>query len=188
MPNNLENLDDATLIRLWKKGNQEAGGILYKRHKHFCFLICRANSFDLSQEDIEDVIQTVFAKITVKFQERQNELYEAKFTTYLHQALVNTCINQRKKTNIRKVYTSDFANNFPKNTLNPSFGEQQIKKIIDKACATMSAQESDYFRLHHLDGKEIQEIAKIRTVGRNTVGRHLKTAKIKLIKYIKENF
>lgn len=91
-PNKADPRNDEALVAATNRGDVDAFGVLYERHKLYCLRIARR--YAASEAEAQDVVQDAFAWFLSRF---PGFSLEAKLTTYLFPVVRNTALSRKRK-------------------------------------------------------------------------------------------
>lgn len=169
--------EDSALMLRYKDGDVQAFEILYRRHNDslYRYLLRLSRNRDTA----EDVFQEVWSKL-IKARERYRPT--AKFTTFLYRVAHNCFIDHVRR---NKRHTAECATD-PDATA--STGDEPdvltekglARRRLDVALGDLPEEQRDVFLLHEEGGLNIDAIAAVTGVNRETVKSRLRYAVKKL--------
>ncbi len=179
-------MTDEELMISISKGDQRAFNEIYERYSspllgYFMRMLWK------DREKAEDFVHDIFAKLI-----RKPELFDPsrKFKTWVYSVANNMCKNEYKKQEVRKNTTSGLDGLFTikdgstnvMNEVHDSFFKEEFEASIDD----LDEKHSEVFKLRHLDGLSIKEIAEILQISDGTVKSRLFYATKYLAQSLKE--
>ena len=162
-------MTDESLMVAISKGDKRAFDEIYHRYSgpllgYFMRMLWR------DREKAEDFVHDIFAKII-----RKPELFDPKrtFKTWLYSVANNMCKNEYKKQEVRKNTSNGLDENYAvedhgTNVLS-EVADSQFRDQFEKSLEDLDQKHSEVFRLRHLDGLSIKEIADILEISDGTV-------------------
>lgn len=186
LADNGEDITDAQLVPLVKKGVQWASDRLIRRHysaaRTLVYHMCDKNA-----SETEDITQQAFLNAINhigSFEEK------AAFKTWLYRILVNTCLDARRRRRrwlgifssplVRRqdgdtvtLSPDDFPDEANGNDPSRIFRENQLRADIQKALGLLPEKQQLVFQLKVLQEFSIPEISEILEVAPGTVKSHL---------------
>ncbi|MEO6711803.1 MAG: RNA polymerase sigma factor SigM [Mycobacteriales bacterium] len=98
----VDDIDDATLLRRHVSGDAAAFGVLVARHRDRAWAVALRTLGDASEA--EDAVQDAFLSAY-----RQAERFrgDAQFSTWLHRIVVNACLDRMRRRRVRPVVPYD---------------------------------------------------------------------------------
>ena len=179
-------LSDEALMIAIRKGDQRAFNEIYERYSgpllgYFIRMLWK------DREKAEDFVHDIFAKIIKK-----PELFdpERKFKTWIYSVAKNMCKNEYKKQEVRKNTTNGldefYAVSDEKSNV---FGEVQdvfFRAEFEESMNSLDEKHSEVFKLRHMDGLSIKEIAEVLEISDGTVKSRLFYATKYLAESLKE--
>ncbi len=169
-------MKEKEIIEKCKSGEIGAYKFLYDRYNRPLFHT--AYRMLGNREDAEDAVQTTFIKL---YKGIKRFKFKAKFSTYLFQILINTCIDMNKKKS--KIRLGELGENsaVSMNT------DVEIKMEIDRALHTLPPKQKQCFLLFTVGDRKQREIAKILGISLGGVKSNIFLAKSKLRSYLNES-
>lgn len=164
-----QEMTDESLMVAISKGDKRAFDEVYHRYSgpllgYFIRMLWK------DREKAEDFVHDIFAKII-----RKPELFDPSrtFKTWLYSVANNMCKNEYKKQEVRKNTSNGLDENYAvadKHT-NVFFEvyDSQFREQFDKSLNALDGKHSEVFRLRHLDGLSIKEIAAVLEISDGTV-------------------
>ena len=181
-----ENLDEASLIKELKAGNELAFAEIFNRCQKF--LKVQAYNRLKDKQEAEDIIQEVFASLWLK---RANLSEEGSLKYYLFQIVRSKCNDlQDKKLTQRKyihysIHTNPHQATLPQNSIEAKELRDQISKAIENIASPRARQA---FEMRYLEDKSLKSISVEMNIGlqvvRNQISRVLKTLRTSLDKQV----
>jgi RNA polymerase sigma-70 factor (ECF subfamily) len=172
-----DRMDDSALMLRYKDGDTSAFEALYRRHNdglyRYLLRLCR------NQHTAEDLYQETWSKIV---RSRSRYRPTAKFTTFLYRVAHNCFID-----NIRRNKRHDAETNTdPDATAHPADDQAAIvdkghaRQQLERALRLLPDEQRDVFLLHEEAGLNLDAIAFVTGVPRETVKSRLRYAVKKL--------
>ncbi len=179
-------LSDEALMIAIRKGDQRAFNEIYERYSgpllgYFIRMLWK------DREKAEDFVHDIFAKIIKK-----PELFdpERKFKTWIYSVANNMCKNEYKKQEVRKNTTNGLDEFYAVSDENSNvFGEVQdvfFRAEFEESMNSLDEKHSEVFKLRHMDGLSIKEIAEVLEISDGTVKSRLFYATKYLAESLKE--
>ena len=151
------------------KGDKRAFDQIYERYSgpllgYFMRMLWR------DREKAEDFVHDIFAKIV-----KRPELFDTsrKFKTWVYSVANNMCKNEYKKQEVRKNTSNGLDHTYNVGDQNSNVltevHENQFKTEFLDSLDDLDQKHSEVFRLRHLDGLSIKEIAEILDISDGTV-------------------
>jgi len=170
-------LEDSALMLRYRDGDVAAFETLYRRHKDslYRYLLRLSQNRDAA----EDVFQEVWGKI-IKSRHRYRPT--AKFTTFLYRVAHNCFIDYVRRNNRHMVAAAMDPDCRPDPGDEPDLKAEKsfARQRLDAALGTIPAEQRDAFLLHEEAGLDIDTIAQVTGVKRETVKSRLRYATRKL--------
>ena len=169
--------EDSALMLRYKDGDVTAFETLYRRHNDSLYRYLLRLS--LNRDTAEDVFQEVWGKI---INARHRYRPTAKFTTFLYRVAHNCFIDYVRRNNRHMVSSvmdpdcSPDPGDEPDLIVEKRFARQRL----DAALGTLPDEQRDAFLLHQEAGLNIDTIAQVTGVKRETVKSRLRYANKKL--------
>lgn len=160
----------------YKDGDAAAFEILYRRHNDslYRYLLRRC----LDRQAAEDVFQEVWGRI---IRARSNYRRTAKFTTFLYRVAHNCFIDhvRRNKRHTKTGGNPDFCAD-PSNGPDLAAEKSLARRRLDLALMALPDEQRDVFLLHEEAGLNLDTIARVTGVNRETAKSRLRYAVSKL--------
>lgn len=164
-----KSMTDESLMQHISKGDKRAFDELYNRYSgqlmgYFYRMLWK------DREKSEDFVHDLFAKIV-----RKPELFDPsrKFKTWVYSVANNMCKNEYKKQEVRKNTSNGLDQNYHVKDHNTDvFGEVQdvqFKEAFEESLDQLDVKHSEVFKLRHIDGLSIKEIAEALDLSDGTV-------------------
>ena len=169
-------MEEKAIIERCKVGEIRAYKIIYNRYNRPLFHT--AYRMLGNREDAEDAVQTTFLKL---YKGIKSFKFKAKFSTYLFQILINTCIDMNKKKS--KIRSGELMENSAV-SMNTDI---EIKMEIDRALHTLPPKQKQCFLLFTVGDRKQREIAKILGISLGGVKSNIFQAKTKLRFFLNES-
>lgn len=193
MSGDSEVASDETLLRQFGEGNRAAFRILVAKYKTplYNFALRQLRSHALA----EDVVQDTFVRVVQGAKEFQNA---SKFSTWLYTIARNLCIDQVRKSSLRKHPSLEQGTGGEDG---PSLGEQlsdprsnversavsaELKGRILAAVESLPADQREVFLLREVSNLPFKEIAEVTGVPENTVKSRMRYALERLQEALRE--
>jgi RNA polymerase sigma-70 factor (ECF subfamily) len=179
-------MSDEDLMRSIGKGDKRAFDQIYERYSgpllgYFMRMLWK------DREKAEDFVHDIFAKIV-----RKPELFDPsrKFKTWIYSVANNMCKNEYKKQEVRKNTTNGLDGTYAVSDGNANvMNEVQDSLFRDEFETSLDAldiKHSEVFKLRHIDGLSIKEIAEVLEISDGTVKSRLFYATKYLAESLKE--
>jgi RNA polymerase sigma-70 factor (ECF subfamily) len=173
---------DEVLMQAIAKGDKRAFDELYQRYAKL-LLAYFARMLWKDREKAEDFVHDLFAKI---IQKPDSFDTTRSFKTWVYSVANNMCKNEYKKQEVRKNTTSGIDNHYAVSDSKVNVFEEvqdaQFKEVFDVRMDELDEKHSEAFRLRHIDGLSIKEIADVLGLNEGTVKSRIFYA----IKYLAE--
>lgn len=164
-----QEMTDESLMIAISKGDQRAFDQIYARYSgpllgYFIRLLWK------DREKAEDFVHDIFAKIIKK-----PELFDPtrSFKTWIYSVANNMCKNEYKKQEVRKNTSNGLDESYGVKDHNANvFSEvfdNQFKGEFEKSLEDLDVKHSEVFKLRHIEGLSIKEIAEILEISDGTV-------------------
>jgi RNA polymerase sigma-70 factor (ECF subfamily) len=159
-------------------------GVLFRDHHEAIFRI--AYRITGSQSDAEDVLQTIFLRLTPNWARRD---LSPNPEGYLHRAAVNASldlIRRRTRANFVALDVVDFDQSSKLSTQSPEddFADLELRELIRHAIAKLEGRAATAFALRYLEGYDNSRIAEILGTSQMVVAVTLHRARTRLRKEI----
>lgn len=162
-------MTDEALMLAISKGDKRAFDEIYNRYSgplmgYFMRMLWR------DREKAEDFVHDLFAKII-----RKPELFDPNrsFKTWVFSVANNMCKNEYKKQEVRKNTRNGLDHNYSVSDSNANVmkdvQETQFKEQFLVSLEQLDKKHSDVFKLRHIEGLSIKEIAEILEISDGTV-------------------
>jgi RNA polymerase sigma-70 factor (ECF subfamily) len=157
--------DDALLVEKARKGDLDAFGQLYEKHRDRVYRV--AYRYVHNRADALDLAQDVFVRA---YESLPRFKGESKFTTWLMRIATNTCIDHRRSASVRQAaeleenwITGDQRVPGSQQPTHPSRGleREEMRAALDAALDQLSDEHRAVFVLHLLEGMPYKEIAQV---------------------------
>jgi RNA polymerase sigma-70 factor (ECF subfamily) len=182
-------LDDASLAAAHQRGEPWAFRALFERHQGWVFNL--AYQMVRSRDEAADLTQEIFLRVhrslpTLKAHEA--------FLTWLRRIAVNACKDYLKR---RRVATAPLeqrgddgeseTRDLPDASADPARGllDRELRGKLEYAIASLSDDHRAVVVMHHLQGMEVAEIARIMKCSVGTVKSRLSRARAALREYLR---
>lgn len=148
---------DINIIKDCLNGNQLAYKQLYEKYISYCYGIC--TRYSVSQSDMKDVVQIIFAQVFKSLKNYDSE--KSKFKTWFTHVCINNILSYRKKQR-RRAQTQSF-DDFTE--VDHTYTENYIEENIDKEyiLSLLKQMPDNYqvvFNMFIIDGYSHEEISK----------------------------
>lgn len=168
------------------KGDQRAFDEIYQRYSgpllgYFIRMLWK------DREKAEDFVHDIFAKIV-----RKPELFDPtrKFKTWLYSVANNMCKNEYKKQEVRKNTSNGLDEHYAVGDANTDvFSEVHdrfFREEFEECLSALDEKHSEAFKLRHIEGLSIKEIADVLEISDGTVKSRLFYATKYLAESLKE--
>lgn len=179
-------LSDEELMISISKGDKRAFDELYQRYSkplvsYFFRMLWK------DREKAEDFMHDLFAKII-----RKPESFDPSrsFKTWMYSVANNMCKNEYKKQEVRKNTSNGLDSSYTVNDVNANVLHEvqdvQFRNEFELCLAALDEKHSEAFKLRHMDGLSIKEIAEILELSDGTVKSRLFYATKYLAESLKE--
>jgi RNA polymerase sigma-70 factor (ECF subfamily) len=177
---------DESLMVSVSKGDKRAFDELYNRYSgpllgYFMRMLWR------DREKAEDFVHDIFAKIV-----RRPELFDTSrvFKTWVYSVANNMCKNEYKKQEVRKNTSNGLDSSYAVSDTNANVlhevQDMQFREAFEDGLADLDQKHSEAFKLRHIDGLSIKEIAEVLGISDGTVKSRLFYASKYLAESLKE--
>ena len=164
-----QEMTDESLMIAVSKGDQRAFNEIYQRYSspllgYFIRMLWK------DREKAEDFVHDIFAKII-----RKPELFYPKrsFKTWVYSVANNMCKNEYKKQEVRKNTSNGLDETYVVKDHNANVlsevSDNQFRYEFEKSLEGLDGKHSEVFKLRHLEGLSIKEIAEILEISDGTV-------------------
>tara|TARA_R110002072_G_scaffold302402_2_gene485150 strand:- start:19497 stop:20087 length:591 start_codon:yes stop_codon:yes gene_type:complete len=181
-----KSMTDESLMISISKGEKKAFDEIYVRYSspllgYFMRMLWR------DREKAEDFVHDIFAKII-----RKPELFDPsrKFKTWLYSVANNMCKNEYKKQEVRKNTSTGLDGHYALSDSNSNVmaevQDAQFREEFEESLEALDAKHKETFRLRHIEGLSIKEIAEVLELSDGTVKSRLFYATKYLAKSLKE--
>ncbi|MDX2362786.1 MAG: RNA polymerase sigma factor [Crocinitomicaceae bacterium] len=179
-------MTDESLMIAVAKGDKRAFDEVYARYSgpligYFMRMLWR------DREKAEDFMHDIFAKLV-----RRPELFDPtrKFKTWVYSVANNMCKNEYKRAEVRKNTSNGLDSSYAVSDTNTNVfhevADRQFKGEFDRCLADLDDKHSEAFKMRHMDGLSIKEIAEILDISDGTVKSRIFYASKYLAKSLKE--
>jgi len=164
-----QEMTDESLMIAVSKGDQRAFDEIYQRYSspllgYFIRMLWK------DREKAEDFVHDIFAKII-----RKPELFDPKrsFKTWVYSVANNMCKNEYKKQEVRKNTSNGLDETYVVKDHNANVlsevSDNQFRDEFEKSLEGLDGKHSEVFKLRHIEGLSIKEIAEILEISDGTV-------------------
>lgn len=164
-----KSMSDEDLMKAISNGDKRAFDELYDRYSgplmgYFFRMLWK------DREKAEDFVHDLFAKIV-----RKPDLFDTsrKFKTWVYSVANNMCKNEYKRQEVRKNTSSglDHTYNVGDGSVNVmnEVHESQFKQDFVQKLDELDGKHSEVFKLRHIEGLSIKEIAEVLEISDGTV-------------------
>ena len=164
-----KSMTDESLMISITKGDKRAFDEIYNRYSgpllgYFISKLWR------DREKSEDFVHDIFAKII-----RKPESFDPtrKFKTWLYSVANNMCKNEYKKQEVRKNTTSGLDGHYTLTDTSVNVmsevQDSQFREEFDSSLDALDEKHKEVFRLRHINGLSIKEIADVMEISDGTV-------------------
>lgn len=162
-------MTDESLMTAISKGDKRAFDQIYQRYSgpllgYFMRMLWK------DREKAEDFVHDIFAKII-----RKPELFDPtrSFKTWIYSVANNMCKNEYKKQEVRKNTSNGLDESYAvkdhnANVMSEVF-DNQFKDELEKSLEDLDLKHSEVFKLRHIEGLSIKEIAEVLEISDGTV-------------------
>lgn len=181
-----DRLSDEQLMAYLEKGDKPAFDELYKRYAKIMTGYFRRMLWN-DQEKAEDFVHDLFAKII-----RKPESFDPSrtFKTWFFSVANNMCKNEYKKQEIRKGTVNGLDESYGVRDTQANVMEEVQDRFFGQAfehhLQRLDPKHGEVFRLRHLEGLSIKEIAEVLSANEGTVKSRLFYATKYLAESLKE--
>jgi RNA polymerase sigma-70 factor (ECF subfamily) len=179
-------MKDEELMISVAKGDKRAFDELYGRYSgpllgYFMRMLWR------DREKAEDFVHDIFAKLI-----RKPELFDPtrSFKTWVYSVANNMCKNEYKRQEVRKNTSNGLDSSYAVGDTNANVllevHEHQFRQAFEESMVQLDAKHSEVFKMRHMDGLSIKEIADILEISDGTVKSRLFYAAKYLAESLKE--
>ena len=179
-------MTDESLMISISKGDKRAFDEIYKRYSG-PLLGYFISKLWHDREKAEDFVHDIFAKII-----RKPEAFDPsrKFKTWFYSVANNMCKNEYKKQEVRKNTSSGLDGHYALSDVNANVlaevQDKQFKSEFEESLKLLDVKHSEAFRLRHIDGLSIKEIAEVTSKSEGTIKSRLFYATKYLAESLKE--
>lgn len=176
-----EGLQDADIIQLVLRGQQQAFAVLVERYQHFVFTVTLR--YAANREDAEELAQDTFIK-AYRFLADFNG--KSKFSTWLYTIAHNTCLSHKRKNpgvavSVAEEQINMMAERRGLTEATPNASEERSQKaLLAKAIQKLPAQDAELISLFYMAEQSLEEIGVIVGFDTNRVKVRLFRARQKL--------
>ena len=167
-PRYSEMTDESLMIAI-SKGDKRAFNEIYERYSgpllgYFMRMLWR------DREKAEDFVHDIFAKII-----RKPELFDPtrKFKTWIYSVANNMCKNEYKKQEVRKNTSNGLDETYVVKDHNANVfsevSDNQFREEFLISLEDLDLKHSEVFKLRHIEGLSIKEIAEVLEISDGTV-------------------
>lgn len=169
--------DDVSLMLRYQDGDLKAFELLYRRHRNSLYRYLLRLS--LNRDTAEDVFQDVWGKI---IKSRHNYRATARFKTFLFRVAHNCFIDHVRRNKRHTAGSAEDPDSFVSPLDEPDIGAEQLLALrqLEGALLSLPDEQRDAFLLHEEAGFNIEQIAQITGVKRETAKSRLRYAIRKL--------
>jgi RNA polymerase sigma-70 factor (ECF subfamily) len=164
-----KSLSDEDLMIAVSKGDKRAFDEIYVRYSgpllgYFIRMLWK------DREKAEDFVHDIFAKII-----RKPELFDPtrKFKTWIYSVANNMCKNEYKKQEVRKNTSNGLDTHYTVSDVNANVlnevADSQFRNEFEQSLEDLDEKHSGVFKLRHIDGLSIKEIADVLEISDGTV-------------------
>ena len=162
-------MTDESLMISISNGDKRAFDELYARYSrpllgYFIRMLWK------DREKAEDFVHDIFAKII-----RKPEYFDPtrKFKTWVYSVANNMCKNEYKKQEVRKNTSNGLDNYYTLSDSNSNVmaevQDMQFREEFERSLEDLDDKHKEAFRLRHMDGLSIKEIAEVLEISDGTV-------------------
>ncbi|HVE64574.1 MAG TPA: RNA polymerase sigma factor SigM [Mycobacteriales bacterium] len=164
MPDDLSELDDATLMTRHLDGDESAFGVLVARHRDRAWSVALRTLGD--PVDAADAVQDAFLSA---FRSAGSFRSEAKFSTWLHRIVVNACLDRMRRARVRPAVALDDATAAAVADPYDAFAASDLSVDISSALSRIGADQRVAVVLVDVHGMAVDEAAAVLGVPTGTV-------------------
>jgi RNA polymerase sigma factor (sigma-70 family) len=170
------NLSDKQIIDEIRNGNIEMYRILIKKYNQRLYRT--ALSFNISNDDCDDILQQTYIRAFEKLHQFQGE---ALFSTWLTKILINECLMLKRKEknelgrkeNLKLVTSSNALHQTPEY----NFMQNELKIILEKEINILPEKYRQVFLLREVEGMSVKETSQLLGVTETNIKIRLHRAK-----------
>ena len=162
-------MTDESLMVSVSKGDKRAFDEIYARYSgpllgYFMRMLWR------DREKAEDFVHDIFAKII-----RKPELFDTtrNFKTWVYSVANNMCKNEYKRQEVRKNTSNGLDSSYAVSDVNANVLHEvhdlQFRHAFEEGMEALDGKHSEVFKMRHIDGLSIKEIADILEISDGTV-------------------
>ncbi|HIP31303.1 MAG TPA: RNA polymerase sigma factor [Crocinitomicaceae bacterium] len=181
-----KSMTDESLMISISKGDKRAFDEIYHRYSGPMLGYFMSKLWK-DREKAEDFVHDIFAKIIKK---PESFDVSRKFKTWFYSVANNMCKNEYKKQEVRKNTTSGLDGHYALTDTNSNVMEEvqdaQFRDEFEESLAALDDKHKETFRLRHIDGLSIKEIAEVTEKSEGTVKSRLFYATKYLAESLKE--
>ena len=179
-------MSDEQLMAYLGKGDKQAFDELYARYSRIMLSYFRRMLWN-DQEKAEDFVHDLFAKVI-----RKPESFDTgrTFKTWFFSVANNMCKNEYKKQEVRKGTVGGLDESFTVRDMQTNVMDEVQDRFFGQAfrhhLEQLDNKHSEVFKLRHIDGLSIKEIAEVLSANEGTVKSRLFYATKYLAESLKE--
>lgn len=181
-----EDCSDEQLMAYLKKGDKGAFDALYLRYSRVMLSYFRRSLWN-DQEKAEDFVHDLFAKI---IQKPESFDVNRSFKTWFFSVANNMCKNEYSKQEVRKGTINGLDESFSVRDIHANVENEVQDNIFneqfERQLNNLDAKHGEVFKLRHLEGLSIKEIASILSANEGTIKSRLFYATKLLAESLKE--
>jgi RNA polymerase sigma-70 factor (ECF subfamily) len=182
-------LDDARLAAAHQRGEPWAFRALFERHQGWVFNL--AYQMVRNREEAADLTQEIFLRVHRSLPTLKSH---QAFLTWLRRIAVNVCRDYLKR---RRVATSPLeqqgedgeseTRDLPDESADPAKGllDRELKRRVEYAIASLTDDHRAVVVMHHLQGMEVAEIARVMKCSVGTVKSRLSRARAAMREHLR---
>lgn len=182
----MEMQTDEQLVTQIRAGDKELFGAIIDRYE--AKLTRYIKRFIQHEDDVADILQTVFIKAYVNLQSFD---VDRLFNSWIYRIAHNETVSYLKKKGNEKVSFLDFDTMFPhpfaKETADKQTLDAELTAVLDTSLARMTLKYREVLVLYYYEELSYQEISDILHIPIATVGVRLRRAKEQLQKQVSNN-
>lgn len=158
---------DEELIARINRGDVQAFGHLYDRHKLFCLRVAR--KYTRSESDAQDVVQETFTWFLTRFPGFE---LTAKLTTYLFPVVRNTALTKRRKGRLEHAA----GDALPEQQVEPAGQTNDDRSGLERVIASLPDHQREVVLMRFADELSLAQIAGVLGIPVGTVKSRLHLA------------
>ena len=161
----------ADLLEACQRGEREALRLLFEAHKDKVYSLALRSTGDSAAA--WDLTQEVFIKVFAKLGEFRQQ---SKFETWLYRIVINTCIDERRKTSRFVPFDEQTRGGNRVSEIRPqekNYLRRQVKEAVEGAVSRLTPKVRAAILLRYVEGLSYEEIGEILRCPAGTVAARL---------------